>query len=132
MKDKKILVVDDTPEVARFLERGLKRSGNQILTAGDGEEALKMARSEKPHLIVLDIEMPKMDGFTFIRRMKKEPAIQSIPVIVLTAYVPMQDAFEIEGVFDYFVKSTSMKGFLEAVEQKLQTTEPKGTEPGVK
>ena len=119
MADEKILIVDDDPDFVQLLEFELKKKGYQTSTAFNGEEGLERAVSVRPALIILDIKMPKMDGYTFVRRLKKEPDTKEIPLIVLTSYEPMKDMFQLEGVRDYFVKSANMKSLLEAIERNL-------------
>jgi CheY-like chemotaxis protein len=81
---KKILVVDDEPNVRRLL-RAVLRKKFTVVEAGDGAQAMAIAAREKPDLILMDIVMPKMDGYTCCYALKKAPATSSIPVIMLTA-----------------------------------------------
>jgi CheY-like chemotaxis protein len=119
MSGKKLLLVDDDQDFAQLLEFDFKKRGYQVVTANNGEEGLAKAASEKPNLIVLDIKMPKMDGYTFVRRLKKDPDTKDVPLIVLTSYEPMKDMFQLEGVTDYFVKSANMENLMKAVEKHL-------------
>lgn len=80
-----VLIVDDEPHMLRVTELSLKKGGYQVLMGRHGEEALALARQIKPALIVMDVLMPKMDGFTALRELKKDPATAGIPVIMLTA-----------------------------------------------
>lgn len=80
-----ILVVDDTPEILSLIDRRLQRLGFRVLTAGDGEAALEMARTHLPDLIVLDIMMPKRNGWEVARALKRDPATQACRIIVLSA-----------------------------------------------
>jgi two-component system, OmpR family, alkaline phosphatase synthesis response regulator PhoP len=82
----KILCVDDEPLIRELLYRVLTDEGYDVLTAGDGEEALTVAASGKPELILLDIMMPKLDGMQTCRRLRADPATHDIRVIILTAY----------------------------------------------
>ena len=120
MAGKKILVVDDDPDFAQLLQFDLKKKGFDTVVAGDGEQGLEKAASEKPDLIILDIKMPKMDGYTLVRRLKKDDETRQIPLVVLTSYEPMKDMFQLEGVSDYFVKSANMDGLMKTVEKYLQ------------
>lgn len=119
MSGKKILVVDDDADFSQLLQFDLKKNGYDVVAAFNGEEGLEKAGAEKPNLIVLDIKMPKMDGYTFVRRLKKDPDMKNIPLIVLTSYEPMKDMFQLEGVNDYFVKSANMEGLLAAIKKNL-------------
>ena len=120
MSGKKILLVDDDQDFAQLLEFDLKKRGFQVVTANNGEDGLAKAVSEKPNLIILDIKMPKMDGYTFVRRLKKDPDTKDLPLVVLTSYEPMKDMFQLEGVSDYFVKSANMDNLMKTVEKYLQ------------
>jgi CheY-like chemotaxis protein len=124
MDSRKILLVDDDRDFSQLLEFDLKKKGYQVVLAGNGEEGLEKVQSEKPCLIVLDIKMPKMDGYTFVRRLKKDPSTKDIPLIVLTSYEPMKDMFQLEGVSDYFVKSVNMEGLLQTIEKNLEGMKP--------
>ena len=81
----KILVVDDEPYMLRFIQILLERDGYEMIKAGNGREAVEVARREQPQLVVMDAMMPKMDGLTALRQLKQDAATRSIPVIVLTA-----------------------------------------------
>lgn len=116
----KILLVDDDQDFLQLLEYDFKKKGYDVITASNGEEGLASAASQKPVLIVLDIKMPKMDGYTFVRRLKKDSDMKDIPLIVLTSYEPMKDMFQLEGVSDYFVKSANMENLIKAVEKYVK------------
>ncbi|MBI3314038.1 MAG: response regulator [Candidatus Omnitrophica bacterium] len=120
MGDKKILLVDDDLDFVQILEFDLKKHGYEILTAANGEDGLEKLKIHKPALIILDIKMPKMDGYTFVRRIKKDPETKHIPVIVLTSYEPMKDMFQLEGVQDYVVKSVNMESLITSIEKNLK------------
>ncbi|MBN1687714.1 MAG: response regulator [Candidatus Omnitrophica bacterium] len=120
MSQGKILLVDDDQDFSQLLEFDLKKQGYEVVTACNGEEGLEKVSQAKPELIVLDIKMPKMDGYTFVRRLKKDPETKDIPLIVLTSYEPMKDMFQMEGVNDYFVKSVNMDGLIKTIEKNLK------------
>lgn len=115
----KILLVDDDQDFVQLLEFDLKKRGYQVITAFNGEEGLERVRTEKPELIVLDIKMPKVDGYTFVRRLKKDANTKDIPLIVLTSYEPMKDMFQLEGVQDYVVKSVNMEALLTSIQKHI-------------
>lgn len=119
MAGKRILVVDDDPDFLQLTEFDLKKKGYEVISANDGEAGLEKALAEVPDLIVLDIKMPKMDGYTFVRRLKKEDSTKDIPLIVLTSYEPMKDMFELEGVTDYCIKSSDTTALNKAVEKHM-------------
>jgi CheY-like chemotaxis protein len=120
MAGEKVLIVDDDTDFLQLLEYDLKKQGYQVISANNGEEGLVKASQEKPVLIVLDIKMPKMDGYTFVRRLKKEPDTKDIPLIVLTSYEPMKDMFQLEGVSDYFVKAADMQGLMQTIAKHVR------------
>jgi two-component system, OmpR family, alkaline phosphatase synthesis response regulator PhoP len=89
-----ILVVDDDPHVRRLVEINLRELGCAIEMAGDGEEALARIATEKPDLVILDVMMPRLDGFETLKRLRDDPASAGIPVIMLTARSQDDDVFE--------------------------------------
>ena len=80
-----ILIVDDDPNSRGFLVRLLQSEGYSVLTAGDGEEALAIAKEQRPCVILLDLMMPVMDGFAFRAAQRRTPELAQTPVIVITA-----------------------------------------------
>lgn len=84
MLKKRILAVDDEPEVLSLLEKRLTSAGYQVLTASSGSEALEIASSQRPDLIILDILMPDMDGSQVACQLREDPRTKGIPVIFLT------------------------------------------------
>ena len=86
MSDKgRVLVVDDDHALVRIAQSVLQKQGFDVLTAFDGLEGLQKAQQEKPDVIVLDITMPKMDGYEVCRRLQQDPSTRQIPVVFLTA-----------------------------------------------
>lgn len=85
MERVKILVVDDEDEILELLEYNLSKEGYEPVLAHNGEEALALMRSEAPALVLLDLMLPDLDGLEVCRRMKEEPTLQKIPVVMLTA-----------------------------------------------
>ena len=81
----KILVVDDHPHILRLVQRELEEAAHEVITAADGDEALQKIRDERPPLVVLDVTMPKKDGFQVLREVKSDPATRATVVIMLTA-----------------------------------------------
>ncbi|MEN6572455.1 MAG: response regulator [Anaerolineaceae bacterium] len=102
----KILIVDDDLETLRLVGLMLQRQGYEISAANSGSQALGLARSESPDLIVLDIMMPEMDGLQFSQRVRKDPAIAAIPILMFTAKSQVDDkvaGYE-AGADDYLTK----------------------------
>lgn len=84
MEPKTILVIDDDPDIWAYLEAILEPDGYKVLTAENGEVGLRMAREHNPDVILLDVMMPVMDGYEFLDKQSKDPAIAEIPIIVLS------------------------------------------------
>ncbi len=87
----KILVVEDNPQNMRLIEMTLRAKNYILLKASDGENALDMAVKEKPALIIMDIQLPKMSGLEVTRRLRQMPEFNNIPIIALTAYAMKGD-----------------------------------------
>ena len=81
----KILLVDDEEDIIEFLSYNLKKEGFQVMAAFDGEEAVRKAKKELPHLILMDIMMPKMDGMTAVEQIRKIPKLDNTLIVFLTA-----------------------------------------------
>ena len=106
MAQRRILAVDDERHIVRLIQVNLERAGYQVSTAFDGFDALKKVEADKPDLIVLDVMMPKMDGFEVLKRLQANPETRSIPVIMLTAKAQDADVFRgwSSGVSAYLTK----------------------------
>jgi CheY-like chemotaxis protein len=104
---KRILLAEDDRFLRKAAEATLRASGYTVVTAADGEEALARARSEQPDLVLLDLIMPKLQGFEVLRALKADPATAAIPVIVLSNLGQERDrlgAIEL-GALAYFIKA---------------------------
>ena len=88
---KKILVVEDEPGLVQLLKARLEAGHYEVVTAKDGQEALEMTRLEKPDLIILDIMLPKIDGYQVAARLKDDEDLKDIPIVMLTARGLTQD-----------------------------------------
>ncbi|MBN3038516.1 MAG: response regulator [Candidatus Omnitrophica bacterium] len=117
---KKILVVDDAADIVDVVKTLLMTSGYDVITAFDGAAGYELAAAQKPDLIILDILMPKMDGYTFVKRKKYDQSIKDIPVIILTGKAEMEDLFTLEGIKDYLVKPFDSKQLLALVNKYLK------------
>lgn len=85
MTKKRILVIDDEPDLVKIIEARLKQADREVLVAHDGQEGLEKARTEKPDLILLDLMLPKLDGYKVCRILKFDKKYKNIPIIILTA-----------------------------------------------
>jgi two-component system alkaline phosphatase synthesis response regulator PhoP len=127
---KKILVVDDKPELRTLLKSYLSQEGFEVSTAGDGQEALYVARREKPDLIILDLMMPEMGGYDFMRFYSREA---DTPVIILTARLDENEkvlGLEL-GADDYVTKPFSPRELTARVRAVLRRLEKKSSEPEI-
>lgn len=87
----KILIVEDNPRNMKVIQMTLKSHGYTFLEATDGEEALETALGDKPDLIIMDVQLPKMSGLDVTRRLRQMPAFSRIPIIAITAYAMTGD-----------------------------------------
>ncbi len=127
---KKILVVDDERHIVRLVEVNLQRAGYDIVTAYDGVEALEKVQSEHPDMIVLDVMMPRMDGFEVLQNLQANPATADIPVIMLTAKAQDADIFKgwQSGVSSYLTKPFNPRELLTFVERIFQSMQERPPE----
>jgi CheY-like chemotaxis protein len=112
---KSILVVDDEAVVVEIAKRRLEDRGFEVQTAGDGNEAFLRLKLKIPDLILLDIQMPNMNGYTFIMERAKIPEYTNIPVVVLTAYNEMEPLFKRHGVKTYLLKPLKLQDLIDKV-----------------
>ncbi len=80
----KILVVDDEPDAVEFVTAVMEEAGYEVISASNGDEGLQAARTQKPVLVILDVQMPGKDGFATFAEMQKDPELKALPVIMLT------------------------------------------------
>jgi len=116
---KRILICDDDPAILRVLEVNLEVEGYDVLLAHHGEEAYEVAKASQPDLIILDIMMPRLDGYQTCEKLKGDPATSPIPVVFLSAKAQQSDidkgkAF---GVADYLTKPFDPTDLLDVVER---------------
>jgi chemosensory pili system protein ChpA (sensor histidine kinase/response regulator) len=116
------LVVDDSITVRRVTERFLHRSGLRVETAKDGLDAISVMQDHKPDVILLDIEMPRMDGYEFASHVRNDPRVANVPIIMITSRVgDKHRARAIElGVNDYLGKPYQDSQLLEAIRRQLE------------
>jgi len=126
----KILVVDDELDIVKVVRAYLEQSGFRVITASDGEQALAMFRHEQPDLIVLDLNLPKMDGLDVCRAIRRD---SNVPIIMLTARVDETDrliGLEI-GADDYIVKPFSPREVVARVRTVLRRSTPAAEQPSL-
>jgi two-component system alkaline phosphatase synthesis response regulator PhoP len=125
MATRTILVVDDEPGIVTIARDYLDRAGFRVITAGDGAAALRLARTEMPSLLVLDLMLPGMDGLDVTRALREDPATRKLPIIMLTARVEEVDrliGLEL-GADDYITKPFSPRELVLRVRAVLRRTE---------
>ena len=125
----RVLTVDDSKTIRMIVKKAFKDFDCELFEAENGVEGLAVAAKEKPGLIVLDITMPVMNGIEMIGRLKEEPGLKDIPVIMLTAESGKDNVMQIVkmGVKDYMVKPFKGKDLIERVE-KIITLKSKSGE----
>lgn len=118
----RILIVDDNETNRDILEARLKANGYHVLHAGDGEEALAVARRHLPDLILLDVMMPKLDGIEVCRRLKADASLPFIPIVLVTAKSESQDIIEglDAGADEYLTKPIDQKTLIARVKALLR------------
>jgi len=120
----KILVVDDEVNITQILEFSIGAEGYEVITAANGEEAIDKARREQPDLIILDVMMPKIDGYEACRILKANPLTKGIPVVLLTAKgrdIDKRLGYEV-GATDYIIKPFSPNKLVDRIHQLLVGT----------
>lgn len=122
MVKKIILVVDDEPDFVELVKDDLEANKYKVIVAYDGEEALEKAKTEKPDLIVLDIMLPKVDGFEVCRRLKVDEEHKDIPIIILSAkFQPVDIRFgEALGADAYLTKPLEEDMLLNKIKELLK------------
>jgi len=121
---KKILVVDDEVNITQILEFSIGAEGYEVITAQNGEEAIDKAKRERPDLIILDIMMPRIDGYEACRILKANPLTKNTPVLLLTAKgrdIDRRLGYEV-GATDYIVKPFSPNRLIARIHELLSCT----------
>ncbi|HYP22855.1 MAG TPA: response regulator [Actinomycetota bacterium] len=116
---KRVLICDDDPVILRLLEVNLELEGYDVLTAHHGEEAFEIASRELPDLVILDIMMPRLDGYQTCEKLKAQPSTEPIPVVFLSAKAQQSDIEKGKsyGVSEYLTKPFDPNDLLDVVER---------------
>jgi CheY-like chemotaxis protein len=114
---KKILIMDDEPDVRKMVTGRLKKAGYDVIEAANGERGLEMLLSKKPDMVLLDLAMPGLDGAAVCRRIKADNATKNIPVMLFTASIikPISESAKEMGADDYIAKPFDSKELLEKI-----------------
>jgi len=127
-----LLVVEDVPDILMLIETTLKFKGYRVVTAANGQEALDIIQKEYPAVIITDILMPKLDGFSLVHRLRLDPETRNIPIVFLSAtYVAPEDkAFaQTIGVTRFIEKPVDFESFLPVIDQLMTKGAPSLSEP---
>ncbi len=134
MNTYKILIVDDEPDILEFMEYNLKKEGYQVFLAKNGAEAIEIAKKQIPHIIILDIMMPVMDGIEACRIMRTVPSLKNTVITFLTAR--NEDYSQIAGfdvgADDYISKPIKPRVLMSRIKALLRRFSINGSEPGFK
>jgi len=121
MDKKKVLVVDDDADLAKMLKVRILAEGYEFMGAMEGREMLEVLKTRKPDVILLDIMLPNMDGYSILREMRKHEEYLDIPVIILSAKEKkkMGDLFALEKVAFFVEKPFDIKDLMEKIKESL-------------
>jgi DNA-binding response OmpR family regulator len=125
MSAKKVLIVEDEVDLVETIRFLLEREGYGVLVSGDGEDALHQARRESPDLIILDIMLPKLDGYKVCRELKSDERYKQIPILMLSAKAQQKDRIigMEAGAEEYITKPFDLTAFIEKVKTYLRKEE---------
>jgi DNA-binding response OmpR family regulator len=121
----KILVVDDEPDIVRLVARIMESHGHLVITAKNGEQALDLVRDDPPDLVIVDLDLPQMNGLDVCKRIKSDRATSHIPILMMTAaYVSLADAKRAAGVGadEYIFKPFMSEVLVHNVQRLLPVT----------
>lgn len=124
IKNKKILIVEDDTTISSIYEAKFKADGFEVFIAADGARGLELAKSEKPAIIMLDVILPGLDGFSVLEEIKKDKNIKNIPVIMLTNLGTEEDKTKGQklGATDYLIKASLTPGQIgDKIQEILKT-----------
>ena len=117
----RILVVEDNPQNMYLMRFLLEANGFTVLEAADGQEGIEMASRERPDCILLDIQLPKLDGYGVAVRLREDPALAATPIIAVTSHAMMGDREKAlsSGATDYVEKPIDPETFVEQIRRHL-------------
>jgi CheY-like chemotaxis protein len=117
-----VLVVDDEPEIVKLVAKLLESRGHRVTVARDGQEALDAVAGERPDVLVIDLNLPKVDGLEVTKRLKSDPATQGLPIVMMTAAFPTVEEADrglALGADEYVVKPFLREVLVHNVERLL-------------
>src|SRR5262249_48837423 len=113
-----VLIVDDDPLVQQLMKSQLEQEGFRVLIAADGVTGLRLARENRPDTIILDIHLPRLDGWSVLSELKANPELESIPVIILSVEEQRSRGFSL-GACEYLVKPVEPERLLQVVQRAI-------------
>ena len=121
-----VLLIEDDPDLTRFADLALRLSGYRAVMAGDGESAVRTAQRERPDVVVLDLRLPRLDGWQVLAALQREPELAAVPVVILTASADPhdQERARTAGIADFVLKPLTADRLLEVVERALAAPRP--------
>lgn len=122
---RKVLVIDDNPTIVELIRYAVGLQGvYQVLVAYDGEQGLALVLAEQPDCVIIDVKMPKMDGYQLVRCLRGDPATADIPLIILSAMTREEDQLTglLSGADEYLTKPFKPAALNEAIERVLRLT----------
>ena len=130
----RVLIVDDSPTIVALMRKFLQQNGYLTLEAGDAEKGIELARSERPHLIFLDIVLPGMNGFAALRALRRDPVTREIPIVMISGNEQATEQFYAQriGADDFMKKPFSRSEVFARIEKLLdENMVPKRPAPPV-
>ena len=126
---KTILVVDDEESICQSLQGILSDEGYEVRTVGSGEETLKAIEEDLPDLVLLDIQLPGMDGYAVARALREKPALHDVPIVAVTSYAMAGDREKTiaAGCNGYMEKPINPETFVSEIERHLENAPGKST-----
>lgn len=115
----KIMIVEDKRELSELLKYIFEQFGYRVMLAGDGKEGLKLLENDMPDIIVADIMMPEMDGYTFVTRLEEKENTKNIPVVIMTAKGQTRELFEYKKNVSGFIEKPFQPEELKAIIEKI-------------
>jgi len=115
----KVLVIDDEANIRKLVKANLTGDGYKAFATSNGNEALRLAQTERPDLVLLDLMMPSMSGWDVLMFIRTSPELQKTPVVIMTAVTPDGDEYQICGmkIDGYLVKPFTIRGLLHKVKK---------------
>lgn len=120
---KRVLIIEDNEQNLYLMKFIVEKLGHEVLSSRDGREGLRRAAAETPDLILLDIQLPVMDGYTVAQRIREEPSMAAIPIIAVTSFAMLGDREKCirSGCTAYMEKPIDVRDFTEEVRRLLDT-----------